>query len=347
MLLDSGSLDLLPRADDVLGALDGDARFQGELPAAQLELITQPCRTAGQAAAQLQGARASLARAARGIGELAAAGAHPLAGPEGTLNSHERYRFTREEFGPVARAQLVFGLHVHVRVSGAERALAVYNALRSHLPALAALAANAPFHAGRDTGMASVRPKISELLPRQGVPPALADLDELVAAWRWGAAAGTVPFARLWWWELRMHPVLGTVEVRVPDQQTTVSETAAVAAVIHALVATLAARHDAGEPLPVHPGWRIAENRWSAARHGLSGTLADLDTGERRPARQRVRDLLAELGPAAGRIGCLDELKRADGLVSANGAERQRAVAREGDLRGVVEWLAGRFLAEG
>jgi carboxylate-amine ligase len=263
------------------------------------------------------------------------------------LNSHERYRFTREEFGPVAGAQLVFGLHVHVRVSGAERAMAVHNALRSHLPVLAALATNAPFYAGRDTGMASIRPKISELLPRQGVPPALADLGELAAALRWGADGGTVPHPRMWWWELRMHPVLGTIEVRVPDQQTTVSETAALAAVIHALVATLAARHDAGEPLPVHQGWRIAENRWSAARHGMAGTLADLDTGEPRPARRRVQDLLAELEPAAERIGCLDDLKRADGLASANGAERQRAVAREGGLRGVVEWLAGRFLAEG
>ena len=82
--------------------------------------------------------------------------------------------------------------------------------------------------------------------------------------------------------------MLGTVEVRVPDQQTTVGETAAVAAVVHSLVVDLAERHDAGEPLPTHRSWAIAENRWLAARHGLAGDLLDLDTG-RAPARARDR----------------------------------------------------------
>ena len=345
MLLDAQTLDLAPRAEEVLSAANGDARFKLELPAAQLELTTQPCETVGEAAAQLHAGRSALADAAAGIGRLAAAGAHPTAGPEGVLNHHERYRFTREEFGPVAGAQLVFGLHVHVRVSGAERAVAVHNALRSYLPELAALAANAPFHAGRDTGLASVRPKISDLLPRQGVPPAPADLAELVEAWRWGAAAGTLPRPRHWWWELRLHPVLGTVEVRVPDQQTTVDETSATAAVIHSLVATLADRFDAGEPLPVQPTWRIEENRWSAGRHGLEGTLADLDSGEPRPVRERLRGLLSELEPAAARIGCSGELQSANRMIECNGALRQRAALRGSDLLGVVAWLADRFLA--
>ena len=345
MLLDAASLDLTPRAEEVLAAADGDARFKLELPAAQLELVSRPCETVGEAAAQLHSGRAALARAAGGIGRLAAAGAHPTAAPEGVLNHHERYRFTREEFGPVAGAQLVFGLHVHVRVSGSERAVAVHNALRSYLPELAALAANAPFHAGRDTGLASVRPKVSELLPRQGVPPAPASIGELAEAWRWGALAGTVPRPRQWWWELRLHPVLGTVEVRVPDQQTTVAESAAVAAVVHSLVATLAERFDAGEPLPVHPTWRIEENRWSAGRHGLEGTLADLDSGEARPVRERLCGLLAELGPTADRIGCAGELEGAGRLVEENGAIRQREVGRSAGLDGVVAWLADRFLA--
>jgi len=344
MLLDPVGLGLLPRAADVLARAGGDARFKLELPAAQLELLTEPCATVPEAAAQLSAARRDLAAAAEGVGRLAAAGAHPLAGPEGVLNQHERYRLTREEFGPVARLQLVFGLHVHVRVAGAARALAVHNALRSHLPELAALAANAPFHAGRDTGLASVRPKISELLPRQGVPPAPADLGDLVRAWRWGAAAGTLPGPGQWWWELRLHPALGTVEVRVPDQQTTVAESAALAAVVHCLVATLAERHDVGRPLPVHPTWRIAENRWSAARHGVEGTLADLDSGEAAPTRARLEALLAGLESAAQRLGCAAELARAREMSERNGASWQREAARESGLEGVPEWLSQRFL---
>lgn len=344
MLLDPAGLNLLPRAAEVLAAAGGDARFKLELPAAQLELLSEPCATVCEAAAQLADARRALASAAEGVGLLAAAGAHPLAGPEGVLNEHEGYRLTREEFGPVARAQLVFGLHVHVRVTGADRALAVHNALRSYLPELAALGANAPFHAGRDTGLASVRPKISELLPRQGVPPAPGDLSELVAAWRWGAAAGTLSGPGQWWWELRLHPTLGTLEVRVPDQQTTVADSAAVAAVVHSLVATLAARHDEGRSLPVHPSWRIAENRWSAGRHGVEGTLADLDTGEPMATRTRLRRLLSELEPTARRLGCGRELVLADEMAEANGTLRQREVAREAGLEGVVDWLAQRFL---
>ena len=147
----------------------------------------------------------------------------------------------------MARRQLVCALQVHVAVGGADRTLAVYNALREHLPELAALAANAPFHAGADTGLASIRPKISEGLPRQGIPPAFASWDELAAELRWGTTAGALPELALWWWELRPHLSHGTLELRVPDAQTTVAEAAAVAAVAHALVVRLAERHDAGE----------------------------------------------------------------------------------------------------
>lgn len=345
MLLDPETLDLTPRARELLARLEGDARFKPELPAAQIELLTPPAASVGEAAHALIAARSALSEAAAGLARPAGAGAHPFAAVLGELDGAERYRSMREEYGPVARRQLVFGLHVHVRLSGAERALGVYNALRSYLPELAALAANAPFHEGRDSGLASIRPKVSETLPRQGVPPPLDGLDELAAALAWGAAAGTMPEPRLWWWELRPHPLFGTLEVRVPDQQTTAADSAAIAAVVHSLVARLAERHDAGERLPVHPTWRIAENRWSAARHGLEGTLADLDTGERSPARRRLYELLDELSPQADSLGCAAELAHAGRLVEENGAARQRAAATGGDLRALAGGLADAFLA--
>ena len=345
MLLDPGTLDLAPRASEVLASLAGDGRFKGELPEAQVELISDPCETVGAAATQVMEARSALAAAASPL-VPAGAGAHPFAATHGELSSDPRYTFTRSEYGPVAPRQLVFGLHVHVQIGGPERALAVYNAMRSHLPELAALAANAPFHAGADTGFASIRPQLSGLLPRQGVPPAFEDMDEFAAALRFGREAGTYPEARMWWWELRPHPVLGTLELRVPDQQATVSDTAAVAAVAHALTVALAERHDAGDALPVHPSWRIAENRWSAARHGLAGTLADLDSGEPAPARRRVLDLIESLAPAAERVGCSAELDAAAAVATRNGAERLRGTAEHGGLRAVAEELAERFLEQ-
>jgi glutamate---cysteine ligase / carboxylate-amine ligase len=334
MLLDPETLDLTPRAAEVLERASGDPRFKSELPAAQLEIMLAPAATVGEATAALRAARADLAEAAGGIGVLAGAGAHPYAATEGELSNGERYEAIAREYGPIARRQLVFGLHVHVAVRPSDRALAVYNAVRGQLPLIAALAANAPYYAGEDTGLASVRPKISELLPRQGVPPTLASFEELEAALRWARIEPAQ-----WWWEARLHPGFGTVEVRVPDTQTTVAETAAIAAFVHALIAWLAERHEAGEALEAAPSWRIAENRWSACRHGIEGTMADLVTGEVAPTRERLAALLGELAPTAERLGCAADLGRID--LDANGAQRQRSA---GDPRAATAWLAGRFL---
>ena len=242
------------------------------------------------------------------------------------MNDHPRYRRTVSEFGRYAHRQLVCALQVHVAVGDADRTLAVYNALRSHLPELAALAAAAPFHGGVDTGLASVRPKIAEELPRQGVPPLIESWEAFARALEWGAAAGAVPEPAVWWWELRPHTTWGTLELRVPDAQARVGDAAAVAAVAHALVAWLAERHEAGDELPRDPSWRIAENRWSACRSGVEGTLADLATGERRPTRERL-ELIETIAPAGAGLGCAEELDRAR---ASRRGERRHAHARVG-----------------
>ncbi len=288
MLLDRETLDLLPRAAEVIGAA-ADDRFKLELPAAQLELTLPPAPTVPAAIAELAVARRDLAAAAEPVGRLAAAGTHPFASVVGELNPGDRYAMTEDEYGEIARRQLVCALQVHVAIGGADRSLAVYNGLRPWLPVIAALAANAPFHGGRDTGLASIRPKIAEQLPRQGMPPAIASWESFAEALAWGAASGAVPEPRRWWWELRPHPAFGTLEVRVPDAQATVDDAAAVVALVHALAGHLAERHDAGAPLETADTWRLEENRWSAARWGMDAELADLKTGARTP----VRELLA------------------------------------------------------
>jgi glutamate---cysteine ligase / carboxylate-amine ligase len=344
MLLDPDTLDLLPRAADVVGPA-GDARFKLEMPAAQLELTLPPARSVPEAIAALVAARRDLAAAAEPVGRLAAAGAHPWAASIGVLNLGDRYAATEAEYGDAARRQLVCALQVHVAVGGADRSLAVYNGLRAWLPLLAALAANAPFHDGRDTGMASIRPKIAGLLPRQGIPPELASWDAFASALAWGAASGAVPAPRSWWWELRPHLAFGTLELRVPDAQTTVADAAAVAALAHALVGWLAARHDAGEPLETGATWRLEENRWSAARWGMDASLADLATGRRLPARERLAALLAELAPVADQLGCAAELADVERLAARNGAVRQREVAAAGGGVGAVTaWLADAYV---
>jgi carboxylate-amine ligase len=339
MLLDPETLDLLPRAAAVVEAAD-DERFKLEMPAAQLELRLPPARSVPDAIAALAEARRDLAAAAEPLGRPATAGTHPFADPVGRLNEDERYVLTAGEYGEIAQRQLVCALQVHVAVGGADRSLAVYNGLRPWLPLVAALAANAPFHGGRDTGMASIRPKIAEQLPRQGMPPPIGSWEAFAEALAWGAASGAVPEPRRWWWELRPHPAFGTLEVRVPDAQATVADAAAVVGLVHALAAWLAARHDAGEPLETAATWRLEENRWSAARWGMDAELADLRSGERTPAREWLRALVAELTPVAAGLGCADELAAVERLAAESGAARQRAVAPEGGVRAVAAWLA-------
>ena len=343
MLLEPDTLELAPRAAEVVALMDGDQRFKLELPASQIEIVTPPMARVPDAAAALLAARSELAERTRGIVRLAGAGVHPTSPGTGELNQLPQYEHTIREFGAVAERQLVCALQVHVAVPGADRALAVYNAARSYLPWLAALAANAAFYEGRDSGLASVRPKLSELLPRQGVPPAIDTWEAYAAALAWGARAGAFPGARTWWWELRPHPRFATLEFRVPDAQATVADAAAIAALIQALVVWLAERHDSGERLPVAATWRIEENRWSACRHGVEGMMADLETGALRATRDCLTELIDALEPIAARLGAGGALAHARAMVELNGAIAQRAAASDGGAPAVTSWLAERF----
>jgi carboxylate-amine ligase len=339
MLLDPETLDLAPCAPRVLVRLAADDRFKAELPAAQLEIVGAPAATVADAAAELLTARRDLVDAAVGLAVPAGAGVHPFAAPDGVLSPGERYERIAEEFGAIARRQLVFGLHVHVAIGGPDRALAVYNALREHLPAIAALGAGSPFYEGCDTALASVRPKLCDLLPRQGIPPILSDWETYAAALSWGRPGGTFADAR-WWWEARLHPEHGTLEVRVADVQATVADTAALASVIHALVVTLADRHADGRLRPPVETWKIAENRWSACRHGTRGRWVDVRSGVATPMDGHLRGWLNELEPAADRLGCSAGLGAAHDLIGDPRAEQ----ARRAGPHAHAAALAARFI---
>ena len=345
MLLRPGTFELAPEVPRILAQLGEDERYTEELPASQIEIRTRPCRSVSELSDELARARVDLATRLSGAFALAGAGVHPLAPPSGELNDGERYRGTRSQLGDaVLERQLVFAFQVHVVPGDAECALAVYNALRSYLPELAGLAANAPFLAGEDTRLASVRPQIGLLLPRQGVPPVIESWESFADDLAWGTRGGLLPSAASWWWELRPRPAFGTLEVRVPDTQTTVGEAARVAALVHCLSTWLAQRHRAGEHLSVHSSWRIAENRWLAAREGIDAELADLDTGVRRALRDRIRVLVSDLAETATELGCAEELEGVEDLLAENGAARQRRIAAERGVERLPGWLASRFL---
>jgi carboxylate-amine ligase len=340
MLLDPETFDLAPAVDLVLDNVPDDPRFTRELREAEVEILTPVAGNAHAVGLHLARARIDLQAPLDGRIALAVAGTHPFSTDWGAVVPGTRYALIADEHAFAANGNIPCGLHVHVGVDGDERALAVFNAARSYLPEIAALAANSPFAAGVDSGLASARRPLSAAFHRSGVPPSFPSwqsFDELVA---WGRTGGLFPDATHFWWDLRPHPRYGTLELRVADAQTRVEDATAITAVFQSLVGWLLERHDAGEALATHPTERIRENIWRAMRYGVRGWMVDLDTGEPTPARARISALLDDVEPNADRLGNGSALLAARALVADNGAERQRYVAAETGLTGLARWLA-------
>ena len=340
LLLDPVRFQPVDAVEDVLARVAGDSRFKPELRCAQLELVTPPASTVADVARELAAARRILVERLRGTVRVAAVGTHPTSTTVSALTARRRSREIGRELRWLLRAGIPCSLHVHVAVDGADRAVAVFDALRSYVPELAALAANSPYFEGRDTGLASTRLKLRDDGPRSGIPPAFGSWDAYADFVAWGARGGVVPDPSFHWWDLRLNGAQGTIELRAADAQTRLDDAAGIAAVCQALVASLVDRYDAGDALPVHETHRIAENRWRALRDGLDGELVDLVDGTPRPTRERLRELVGELEPYAAALGCERELGAAALLVTANGAVRQRAVAAAVGVGGLAELLA-------
>ena len=340
LLLDPGTDRLAPIAQRALALLEGDPRFVSELRSAQIEIVTPVCRTAADAAAELSDARCLAARRLMGLARIAAVGVHPTSRDPGPIIPSQRYAKIVADNPQIERRLLTCGLHVHVAVGGPERSLAVYNALRNWLPEIVALAANAPFQEGLDSGLATVRPSVNRLLPRSGVPPAFSSWAAYADFCTWIAGGGGAPDASYHWWDIRLHPSHGTIEVRAADAQTCVQDAATLIALVQSLAFSLAGRYDAGETLYVSSSERIAENMWLAARDGVHGFLIAA-TGDRRPTSTHLCALAEHLMPAATELGCSEELLGIERMVrEGGGASRQREIAHSYGIESLCRWLA-------
>jgi carboxylate-amine ligase len=340
MLVDPQAGRLLPVAEDVLGTLQGDLRFQTEFRAAQLEIATRPYLSTADVGRELAIARIELAEAIIGRARIVACGAHPNASDVGPITDGERYRAIAATNPWAALHKLTCGLHVHVALADAERALAVYNALRSYLPEFVALAANSPYHRFVDSGTASMRYQLNRCMARHGVPPAFRDWNAYAEFVEWGRKGGSIPDTSYHWWDLRLHPGYGTLEIRACDSQTELADTVALVGLAQTLISWLAGRHDAGHRLPVDDSRRIAESLWLGARTGGGGMLLDLETGAQEAIADRIARLVEHLAPAAVELGTERELSRVLVLARAGGADRQRDAVEERGAGGLVDWLA-------
>ena len=335
---------LAPLAAEALEEIGPDSRFHSEFRAAQVELVTRPCLTPADVGRELAVARIDLAEALRERARPVACGVHPTSRGVGPITEGERYSAIATDNPWAALHMLTCGLHVHVALADGDRALAVYNALRSYLPEFAALAANSPFHGSVDSGSSSARLHLNRALSRHGVPPAFRDWSEYGEFVAWGRAGGSIPDPGYHWWDLRLHPGHGTLEIRTCDAQTDLTDAVALVGLAQTLVAWLASRYDRGEPLAVHDSYRISESLWIAARDGARGTLPDLETGEPQPVVRRIGRLLDELAPVAAELGTERELARVSLLARACGAERQRERVGRLGIDGLVDWISQRTL---
>src|SRR4051794_4003867 len=245
-------------------------RIAREIFAAQLELITPICRTAAEAVAVLEAQRTAIAQSGA---VLLAAGLHPTAAfGDATLSRGRRYAVVGEALGGILRTPTC-GLHVHVGMPDPETAIRVANAMRRHVPLLHALAANSPFWHGVDSGLASARTAILRSYPRSELPRAFRVWEDFCTTSAELARAAGVRDYTYFWWDVRPHPLLGTVEVRALDTQTESWRTAALVALIHAL-----ARMEAEIASPATPCREaLAESSYQATRHGLGAALLGED----------------------------------------------------------------------
>jgi carboxylate-amine ligase len=229
----------------------------------------------------------------------------------------------------IARRELIFGLHVHVAIDDAEKAIQIVNALITHLAEFVALSASSPFWRGEPTGLRSSRHMVFAAFPRSGPPPRFrdyADYAELVGQLeRTGCIADYTHI----WWDIRLHPRLGTIEIRICDAVTRLEDVVAITAYCQALVKHYSERLDAGEEVPSFHRILTTENKWLAARYGLEAPLMDLATGRRnrQPAAQMIRRTLKQIEPHAHELGSDGELGGIERILArGNGADRQLRV---------------------
>jgi len=349
MLLDGESFDLVQHIDTVLAAIQGhelEPQVNAELMQSVLEIATPVCHTAGDVMAELTKLRGYVCTIAREQGlRVGSAGTHPFSLFERQrITARDRYRALVDQLQYIARRELIFGMHIHVAIDDPDKAIKVVSGLLPQLSALLALSASSPFWRGEPTGLASSRQMIFSAFPRSGPPPRFRDYADYAEVVGQLERTGCIADYTHIWWDIRPHPRLGTIEIRICDAVTRIEDAVALAAYCQALVKQLCDRYEAGEEIPSYHRILTSENKWLAARYGLEAPIMDLATGRRNrvPVAQLVRRTLREIEPHARELGSERELEGITAILErGNSAERQlRIFNANRDIVEVAEEIA-------
>ncbi len=314
-----------------------------EMHQSVVEMGTDVCKDIHEAREQVTRLRKNLAELAVKNGlRIAAAGTHPFSHwKDQQITDHPRYHTIVTDMQQVARANLIFGLHVHVGVTDREIAIHIMNAARYFLPHVFALSTNSPFWLGRNTGFKSYRSKVFDRFPRTGIPDYFNSLAEYDNHVNLLIKTNCIDNAKKIWWDIRTHPVFNTLEFRICDIPMTVDETITLAAIMQALVAKLHNLIKQNLGFRLYRRALIAENKWRAARYGIHGKLIDFGKKEEVEYKILVNELLEFIDDVVDDLGSREEIQKVYNILhNGTGADRQIKVWEEtSDLKKVVDYI--------
>lgn len=344
-IVDPVTRELKSHIEEIIegGKLILKERVRPELHQSVVEVGTDICDDIKSARQSVTGLRTDLARLARKGGlRIAAAGTHPFSHwHDQKISAGERYQGVLNDLQMVARANLIFGLHVHLGMPDRETAIQLQNVARYFLPHILALSTNSPFWVGRNTGYHSYRLQVFQRFPRTGIPDLFESVEEFDGYVNLLVKTRCIDNAKKIWWDIRLHPVFNTLEFRMCDIPMRVDETICLAAVMQAVVAKLYKLHRQNMGFRTYRARLINENRWRAGRYGINGQMIDFGEQAEVATRSLISELLEFIDDVVDDLGSREEVDYVHQILrQGTGSDRQLEVfARTGDLKQVVDYI--------
>jgi carboxylate-amine ligase len=325
------------------GKLILQERVKAEMHQSVVEVGTSVCHSIKEAKAEVKKLRRNMIRLAHENGlRLASAGTHPFADwRKQEIYPDERYQHIIEDMQLVARANLIFGLHVHIGIDDREIAIHMMNHSRYFLPHILALSTNSPFWLGMNTGLKSYRCKVFDKFPRTNIPDYFPSWGEYENFVKLLIKTNCIDNAKKIWWDLRPHPFFNTIEFRICDIPMRADETIALAALIQATVAKLYKLHTANQGFRLYRRALVMENKWRASRYGLDGKMVDFGKQQEVPARELIYEYLEFVDDVLDELDSREEVEYIHTMLkNGTGADRQlRVFEQTGDLKKVVDYI--------
>jgi carboxylate-amine ligase len=318
-------------------------RVKAEMHQSVVEVGTGICKNIKEAKAEVKLLRGSIIRLARENGlQLASVATHPFSDwRTQDINPDARYKNIVEDLQLVARANLIFGLHVHIGIEDRETAIHMMNHSRYFLPHLLAISSNSPFWLGMNTGLKSYRCKVFDKFPRTNIPDYFPSWGEYENFIKLLIKTNCIDNAKKIWWDIRPHPFFNTIEFRVCDIPMRMDETIAIAALIQATVAKLYKLHTANQGFRLYRRALIMENKWRASRYGMDGKMIDFGKQTEVPTRDLILEYLEFVDDVVDELDSREEINYIHTMLErGSGADRQLRVYQEtGDLKKVVDYI--------